>query len=270
MTQDFYTRLGEYFRKVAEVLRGEADAAKVFPNASDLGSSREHIYANFLRQHAPSKCNVFLGGFLFHEDGSESAQLDVIVTTDTAPRFDFHNPSGLGKSFSLVEGTLAVASIKSSVRKQDVFDALKNIATIPPMQSLGKRYPPNLKTINYSEWPLKVVFAYGSNVSPERIYNHVLEFYRENSHIPLERRPNIIHIAGRCAIVKMDVGYTSYNRYSKMERKQQPGAFELFTDTADLQAILFVLNELQTRATISTHILFNHGYIINRVQQIDI
>ena len=76
-------------------------------------NERERIYAEFLRQHAPSKCNVFLGGFLFDDDGSESSQLDVIVTTDTAPRFDFHNPDGGGKSFSPVEGTLGVASIKS-------------------------------------------------------------------------------------------------------------------------------------------------------------
>ncbi len=83
MSQNVYDRIGVYFRNVSKVLRGEADAATIFPNASDIGSVREKTYATFLRQHAPSKCNVFLGGFLFHEDGSESAQLDVIVTTDT-------------------------------------------------------------------------------------------------------------------------------------------------------------------------------------------
>ena len=44
----------------------------------------------------------FLGGFLFGEDGEESKQLDVIISTDTAPRYDFRNPQGKGKSFGIV------------------------------------------------------------------------------------------------------------------------------------------------------------------------
>ena len=117
MSQSFFHRLRSYYMKVAEVLRGDADAASIFPNTTDVGMSRELIYADFLRQHAPSKCNVFLGGFLFDDNGVESKQLDVIVTTDTAPRFNFHNREGVGKSFSPVEGTLGVASIKSNLDK---------------------------------------------------------------------------------------------------------------------------------------------------------
>src|SRR5206468_12178476 len=123
MPTNFFIRLREYYVKVAEVLRGDADAASIFPNSTDVGMSRERIYADFLKQHAPSKCNVFLGGFLFDEGGSESRQMDVIVTTDTAPRFDFHNRAGGGKSFSPVEGTLGVASIKSRLDKAQSFDA---------------------------------------------------------------------------------------------------------------------------------------------------
>ncbi len=65
----------------------------------------------------PSKCNVFLGGFLFGEDGDESKQLDVIISTDTSPKYDFHNSGGKGKSFAPVEGCLGVASIKSFLDK---------------------------------------------------------------------------------------------------------------------------------------------------------
>jgi hypothetical protein len=66
---NFFVRLRKYYLNVAQVLRGEADAASVFPNTTDIGMSREKVYADFLRQHAPSKCNVFLGGFLFDDDG---------------------------------------------------------------------------------------------------------------------------------------------------------------------------------------------------------
>ena len=106
MTQNFFLRLRKYFDRVGAVLRGEAESASIFPNTADIGMSRERVYSEFLRLHAPSKCNVFLGGFLFDMQGTESRQLDVIITTDTTPRYDLHNRDGAGKSFSPVEGTL--------------------------------------------------------------------------------------------------------------------------------------------------------------------
>ena len=118
MPEPFFTRLKNYYQDVAKVLRGEADASNIFPNSSDKGFMRENIYAEFLRQHAPSKCNVFLGGYLFDEDGNESRQMDIIITTDTTPRYDLHNKGGSGTSFSPVEGSLGVASIKSMLDKK--------------------------------------------------------------------------------------------------------------------------------------------------------
>ena len=131
MAGQFFQRLRAYYSDLAAVLRGEAKAASIFPNTTDIGMSRERVYAEFLKQHAPSKCKVFFGGFLFGEDGSESAQLDVLVTTDTTPRFNFNNKDGQGNSFSPVEGTLAVASIKSTLNKNELENALTGIAGIP-------------------------------------------------------------------------------------------------------------------------------------------
>jgi len=85
MAQPFFKRLRKYYSKAAEVLRGEADTASIFPNTSNIGTSRENIYIEFLKLHAPRKCNVFSGGFLFDDEGEESKQLDVIITTDTTP-----------------------------------------------------------------------------------------------------------------------------------------------------------------------------------------
>lgn len=148
MAQNFFDRLRKYYTKVAEVLRGEADAASVFANTTDIGMSRKLAYAEFLKQHAPSKCNVFLGGFLFDDDGAESKQLDIIITTDTAPCFNFHNKDGAGKSFSPVEGTLGVVSVKSTLNRAELFDALGGIASIPPTRSLDGRVNVMLKIKN--------------------------------------------------------------------------------------------------------------------------
>ena len=45
MAREFYIRLRKYYQRVAEVLRGDAEAASVFPNTTDIGQSRERIYA---------------------------------------------------------------------------------------------------------------------------------------------------------------------------------------------------------------------------------
>jgi hypothetical protein len=89
MPSEFYTRLKKYYMKVGEVLRGEADIASIFPNPTDIGMSREMVYAEFLRSHLPSCCNVLYGGFLFNLHGEESKQLDLIVTTDSCPNYSF-------------------------------------------------------------------------------------------------------------------------------------------------------------------------------------
>jgi hypothetical protein len=264
---NFHARLRNYYLKVAEVLRGDADAASVFPNTTDTGVSRERIYADFLRQHAPSKCNVFLGGFLFHLDGTESRQLDIIVTTDTAPRYDFHNRDGGGKSFSPVEGTLAVASIKSTLDKAQLHDALAGIASIPPTEPLGGRVPSILNIKNYDDWPYKVVYA-SNGLTADTILGHLNDYYADNPQVPTFRRPNVIHVAGKYAIFRADAGMSTHDRATNQSTPLEPGTFHVFATDPDLQAICWVLNGLQERATASTHIIFRYGDLINRLNEL--
>jgi hypothetical protein len=48
---------------------------------------------------------------------------------------------------------------------------------------------------------------------------------------------------------------------------QEPevGSFNLFTRDPDLQAIVWVMHEIQMRASASTEILYNYGNLINNV-----
>jgi hypothetical protein len=264
MTQSFYQRLRIYYARVAEVLRGEAEAASVFPNTTDIGISRERAYAEFLKQHAPSKCNVFFGGFLFDEDGIESRQLDIIITTDTAPRFDFHNKGGSGKSFSPVEGTLGVVSVKSTLDKSELHDALQGIASIPPTRSLEGRVNILLNIKNYDDWPLKIVYA-SKGIAPDTLLAHLNDFYAANPKIPLCRRPNFIHVAGSCFIARAQEGMTLHDHASDTARSLTPGTYQVVTTDSDLQAIVWTLDKLQQNATASTHILFSYASLINRV-----
>src|SRR5712691_169128 len=136
MAKPFFERLKDYYEKVGSVLRGEADSVSVFPNSTDIGISRERIYAEFLRLHLPPACNIMYGGFLFGLDGSESKQIDVIITSHICPQFNLHNKSGDGKSFACIDGTLAVASLKSNLDTTELHDTLFNLASLPEKQKI--------------------------------------------------------------------------------------------------------------------------------------
>jgi len=267
MAGPFFKRLRDYYLDVAAVLRGEAKIASIFPNASDIGGAREKIYAEFLRQHSPSKCNVFLGGFIFGEDGSESSQMDVIVTTDTTPRFDFHNKDGQGKAFSPVEGTLGVASIKSTLDKEKLEDALKGIASVPLTGSLEKRVSFGITIKNYDDWPYKIIYA-SDGITAETLVGHIKAFYDKHPEIPLGRRPNLIHVAGKYLIIRSVDGMSTWDVKTKKLEKHTNGEFILYTRDSDLQAIIWALNGLQERASASTHILYHYGDLINRVNDV--
>lgn len=264
MAGPFFQRLREYYLGVAAVLRGEAKVASIFPNTTDIGMSRERIYAEFLKHHAPSKCNVFFGGFLFGADGSESAQLDVLVTTDTTPQFNFHNQDGHGKSFSPVDGTLAVASIKSTLNKNELEDALSGIASIPPTAPIEGCVSFGLSITNYDDWPYKIIYA-SDGIAPETLLGHLNNYYLINPHIPIGRRPNVIHVSGKYVIFKAIEGMSVWNVNKHASEPLVTGTFRHFTQDSDLQGILWVLDSLQQRATTSTHILYSYTEVKNKV-----
>jgi len=260
----FFSRLRTYYLDVAAVLRGEATAASIFPNSTDIGMSRERVYAEFLKHHAPSKCNVMFGGFLFGDDGSESGQLDVLVTTDTTPRFDFNNKDGLGKTFSPVEGTLAIASIKSTLNKNELIEALSGIAKIPPTGSLEGRVDFSVSIPGYDDWPYKIIYA-SDGIAAQTLLQHLAEFYVENDKIPISRRPNIIHVSGKYVIFRAIAGMRIWDINQQKNVPLAEGAFHLFTKDPDLQGMLWTLDQIQQRANASTHIAYTYGNLINQV-----
>ncbi len=267
MSRNFYHRLRDYYLDVARVLRGEASAGSIFPNSTDVGQSRELVYAEFLRQHAPSKCNVFLGGFLFGMDGSESKQLDVLITTDTTPRFNFLIQDGAGKSFSCVEGTLGAVSIKSTLDKKELFDALEGIASIPPTLPIAGRTSFAVTVENYDDWPYKVVYA-SDGIRLPTLMKHLEEFYLKNPDIPLCRRPQMIHVAGKYVVLRVVKGMKIWTPSSSTVAVPPVGHFFPSTVDPDIQGISWVLFGLQERATASNHILLGYSDVMNSVMGI--
>ena len=93
---------------------------------------------------------------------------------------------------------------------------------------------------------------------------HLDSYYTENSTIPLNRRPNVIHVAGKYAIMRIVGGMTVQNADGSVQ-PVEIGKFHIFITNPDIQAIVWVLNELQRLANASTHIIFRYDEITNRI-----
>jgi len=252
MPKAFYERLQSYFSQVGKVLKGEADSASIFPNTTDIGISRERVYAEVLKKHLPSSCNVFLGGFIFDLDGKESKQIDVIISNEQSVRFDFHNEDGSGKSFSCIDGCIGVVSVKSNLSSNELIDCLENFASLPDKRPLEGRHNPLLEIKQYEEWPYKVVFATNS-ASLETIFRTLDIFYTTHPEIPYYKRPNIIHVAGQFLIIRVGVDGGTTREGGQLT----PHSFHCQTHFPDEFGIPYVVGQMQKISTTTNHMVYS-------------
>jgi hypothetical protein len=258
MPELFFKRLRDYWCEVAKVLKGEAKPASIFPNTTDIGMCREWVYAKFLETHVPSKCNVRLGGFLFDAKGNESKQIDIIVSTDTVPKFNFYNRDGGGKCFSHLEGTIGVVSVKSNLNKKELFNALENIASIPAMAPLTNRVNPLYNVSDYDDWPFKVVYA-SDGLNARTIKAHLETFLSAHKDLPRTRQPNLIHVAGKYTFIRM------IRAVDLARSGAELGHYRIIERDSDVQAIAWTIGMLTKYAESATQISFTYPELINRV-----
>lgn len=233
--------------------------AAIFPNPSDKGGSREAIYSEFLKKHLPSSCNILLGGFLFDLQGNESKQLDVIITNNTCLRYRLPVEDSI-KEFACTEGSLGVVSIKSDLDARNLIDCLKNLASIPPMQSLEGRINPVYTISNYEDWPYKIVYAHKGN-SIEGLCNSLNEYYINYPDIPITRRPNLIHVNGQGYILRISAGGNK-TRNGKILVEH---TFYPMNDTTNVYALMDAINKIQTRCVASSDIITTYSSMIDNI-----
>lgn len=258
----FFDRLKKYYTDVGRVLKGEADAASIFPNSTDIGTSRESVYASVLKQHLPSSCNVSLGGFLFDQQGRESRQIDILVTNGTSIRFEFHNRDGGGKSFACIDGAVAVVSVKSTLDSAQLRDSLENLASLPEKDPLtDDRKSPLISISNYDDWPYKIVYA-SAGISLDSLLTTLHGFYAENPDIPMHKRPNLIHVAGQYVIVRAGAGGAETRDGTRIT----PNSFHGFADTTDVFALIHAITDVQDIVVASSHIKYTYGGMLNHIE----
>ena len=270
MIPDVFDDLKKHYVSVAQELSSQARQAGLLKNPTGIGTEREEVYRAFLERHVPKMCDVFLGGYVFDMIGNYSSQMDVIVTSGNTPRFRM---SSGNRYIAPLEGTIAVAEIKSQLNKDTLWEALKGCSSIPPMPDSKGIVPPYLRVHedNWQDTPYKIVFAY-DGISAETMFSHVTDFYNQNVEIPIARRPNMIHVLGKYMVIRTTPDMTVVNPDGQPDEVQpEIGQYKTFNTGSDVSAICWILNALQQKAFLGSHLLFKydewHNKIMDRIQR---
>jgi len=252
MSEQFFDRLKNYYSNIGEVLRGEADVASIFLNTTDTGMSRERVYAEVLKLHLPLSCNVVLAGFLFDLNGNTSDQIDILINSQSALQFNFSSRDGSGKSFACVDGCVGVVSVKSRLDKSALENTLENIASVPDKLPLTRgRYSPAMSIPNYDDWPYKIVYASDGWVRTSTLVKNLNAFYADHPDTPIHKRPNLVHIAGKCAAYRTVPGLET-----REGTRIKPNIFSGIPTNPDVVALLMATIHIQYIATISVLIQY--------------
>lgn len=202
--------LAEYFDSWADRLNDEAHAQKIFMNSDDRGENKEIILQGFLEGHLPKRCDIFRGGYIFDSFGNKSSQIDLIVTSEFTLQFKQTIAKSETKSFNCVEGSIAAISVKSTLDKKQLCEAIDNLASLPTAKYYLQLDPHDQMTYEViTQTPFKVIFAYkGVNV---KALLRDLKIHLKNNKIPIDRAPDLIIVNKRCYISKKQNGHFSRN-----------------------------------------------------------
>ena len=279
MSKPFFKRLEKYFSHVGKTLREESEAASIFDNKTDIGVSREHSYASFLKEHIPSQCNVFFGGFLFDFEGNESKQIDLIVTGKDALKFNLNSKDDTGKSFTCIDGCVAVVGIKSNLNSHELENSLDNFASLPQKRNIENRIdnfinkkktdPNALKTMPflkidnnfYDDWPFKIIYA-SKGVGIKTAVETIENFYQNHSDIPDWKKPNMIHVAGNYVIAKIP----SNGAKDPTGKELKPNSFHAMPEFSDAYGLLKAAIGIQNVASISSRVFYNYSNLFKNMK----
>ena len=269
MTDDVFSRLKRHYESIVQELRSQAEQAHLLDNTTDIGTEREQVYLGFLKRFLPKSCDAFLGGYVFDIEGNSSKQTDIIVTSGDTPRFQTSHGQ---KYIAPLEGTIAVAEVKSELTRNKLYDALTGCAHIPDMPRQEGIVAPYLqiKEACWKDIPYKIVFAY-NGIAAETALAHITEYYQSNSDIPLSRRPNIIHVLGRYVIVRITSGMSIINSDDTLDDDQiEIGQYKTFGLSPDVASTVWILNELHRMVFWSSHLMYKydpwHNNIVERIR----
>jgi hypothetical protein len=188
-------KLLNYFNGLAKLISEDAKLSGFSSENADIGKSREYLCNKLLVDHLPSRLSVLAGGNIFDSSGNESGQLDIIITHDMSLNFRHNHIVSCA-----AESVSAVIGVKSILNKKEIESSLKNIASVPQLDSsviqMGSASRPSTEYIG--EWPAFFVFAY-DGISPTKAYEHICSYLEANP-TPLNRIPRAIIVNNKYVI----------------------------------------------------------------------
>jgi len=176
--------LVKYFNLLAQHLKIDLQAARLFASSTDKGNVNENAFKQFLRPLLPSRYAIGVGEVIASDVNdrtrlTQSEQMDVVVYDPFASSIFGWGESGL--NLFPIESVYAVVEIKTCFHKtDDVKQAAKQVYEV---KQIHKKYlPGNLA-------PFTAVFAFASSVS-NKVILHTL------GNMLLEERPDIVLFLG--------------------------------------------------------------------------
>jgi hypothetical protein len=193
--------IARYYDSLSKVLSGHSELASVTGHPSDTGINREDILRDFINAHTPSKLEAILGGKIIGLEQPASKQIDCMVCSDIAPRFNQNN-----RSIAIVEAVGVAISVKSHLDKKGIIDSIENLASIPKVSPkvLSETSSINRNLVSrFSEIaPIRVCFAY-TGINPETIMGHMIEYYNDHKEIAPNQRIKAVIVNGE-SVIKFD------------------------------------------------------------------
>jgi hypothetical protein len=151
-------RVEHYLNACVDELAARSAKAATGANRSDIGTNREDALLGFLSTHLPARLRPALGGLVIGSDGSESKQIDILISNDLGIRFEDN-----ARPFAMAEGLAAAISVKSMLNSADISDAISNLASIPKPSPDVLSFP-SLGPAAFAKFaefhPSKIVFGY--------------------------------------------------------------------------------------------------------------
>jgi hypothetical protein len=250
----------KYLQGIADDIANAKSISSIFPNMSDVGDVRENVLLKFLQLHLPSRCSVIKGGFVFDSTENVSNQIELLVVNDFSLKFSYFDQHAQNsKNIQTVEGCLTAISIKSTLDKEKLYDALNNLASIPKMpEDILDKINPLLgdSRNHYLNLPLKIVFAF-SGQTVEKTLEHVNNFYRDNKLNDYQKSSLIIVNDSFCLQRVYKGGGTTRDGTQIAEGTFHP----MYSDKKEkfgALPLLWLLMKIQETAQFSPHILFNY------------
>lgn len=211
-------RIQRYFNALADRMAADSEIAGSSTHRPDIGSNRERIVQEFLSRHLPGRLSSSFGGQVIGLSGAESGQIDVLVSSDVAVRFEQNE-----RTFVVAEGVAAVITVKSYLDKAAIEDSLANLASVPQLDKTAldvKLLANDPFTAFVDRHPTLCVFAY-DGVQADTCLEHVVNFYQSHPEIPKNRCALYVIVNGKYAILYCRTAVTITTGYVA-----QPG--ELF------------------------------------------